>query len=387
MNLLLVLLGILGAAALIIWSVDYYHYLVERYCRYHIGRWPDIPKWKQAVEKKAIAWSVKAPTVKITDNNRYLLLDMLRGNYRSNTIQSWQTAGLLLGLDNLGTSQGKEAVERAAARLLDDRGMFKTKPTNVDCGMLAYSLLKTGDTEHIRPAMDFAAQLIQSRVGKDGTLVYVNDNTSDERYVDTVGLACPFLAAYGKAYEKPEFATLAVNQLRAFSQYGSEQDSLLPNHAYSVSTKLPLGVYGWGRGAGWYTLGLVDTYSELPDGPDKDWLKGQIARVAEKYRTFQREDGGFGHILQMEKGYDSSATAALAYFYRRCGEIFESAEYHEVADRCLDKLRSVTRITGAIDWCQGDTKGIGVFSQTYTVMPFAQGMALRAMKRDAFGEG
>ena len=82
MNLLLVLLGILGAAALVIWGVDYYHYLVEKYCRYHIGRWPDKQVWRQAVEKKAIAWSVKAPTVKITDNNRYLLLDMLQGKHR-----------------------------------------------------------------------------------------------------------------------------------------------------------------------------------------------------------------------------------------------------------------------------------------------------------------
>ena len=38
-----------------------------------------------------------------------------------------------------------------------------------------------------------------------------------------------------------------------------------------------------------------------------------------------------------------------------------------------------TRMTGAIDWCQGDTKGIGVFSQMYDTMPFAQGMALRAV--------
>ena len=35
----------------------------------------------------------------------------------------------------------------------------------------------------------------------------------------------------------------------------------------------PLGVYGWGRGAGWYTLGLIATYKELPDGEDKQWLK------------------------------------------------------------------------------------------------------------------
>ena len=42
------------------------------------------------------------------------------------------------------------------------------------------------------------------------------------------------------------------------------------------------------------------------------------------------------------------------------------------------KIKSATRITGKVDWCQGDTKGIGVHSQTFDIMPFAQGFTLRA---------
>lgn len=380
MTVLWILLGIIAVTALVFWSVDFYHYLVDRYCRYHIGRWPDMQTWQQAVTCRAVRWTIKTPTVKITDNNRYLLLDMLQGRYRSNTIQSWQTASLLLGLEHIGTSQCKDAVQKAVGKLLDKQGMFRIKPTNVDCGMLAYSLLKSADAERIRPAMDFAAQVILSHVAEDGTLVYVNDVKSDERYVDTVGLTCPFLACYGITYGKPEYVTLAVKQLRMYSAYGLEKDTFLPNHAYSASSKLPLGVYGWGRGAGWYTLGLIDTYRELPDSADKHWLETQLHKVADSYLRFQREDGGFSQILQMKQGYDSSATAALAYYYRECAEIFQEESYQYIADRCLDKLRNVTRITGSVDWCQGDTKEIGVFSQTYDIMPFAQGMTLRAIR-------
>lgn len=387
MIVLWIFLGIIAAAALVIWCVDLYHYILHRYCRYHIGRWPDIETWQRAVIHRAICWTIKTPTVKITDNNRYLLLDMLQGKYRSNTIQSWQTASLLLGLEQIGTAQCKEAVKKAIDKLLDKNGMFKTAPTNVDCGMLAYSILKVSDPEQIRPAMDFAAELISARTAEDGTLVYVNDVKSDERYVDTIGLACPFLACYGKTYRKPEYIALAVRQLRAFSEYGLERSASLPNHSYSVSSKLPLGVYGWGRGAGWYTLGLIDTYKELPDGEDKQWLKEQIRKTADSYLRFQRADGGFGYIMQMKQGYDSSATAALAYFYRECAAVFAEEEYRKVSDRCLDKLRTVTRITGAVDWCQGDTKGIGIFAQTYDIMPFAQGMTLRAWKVEDTSNG
>ena len=374
-----ILLGIISAAALVIWGVDFYHYLVNRYCRYHIGRWPDTQAWQQAVIHRAIRWTNKTPTVKITDNNRYLLLDMLQGRYRSDTIQSWQTAGLLLGLDHIGTAQCRDAVEKSVDRLLDGNGMFRTRPTNVDCGMLAYSLLKSADAGRVRPAADYAAEVIMSRVAEDGTLAYVNDKASDERYVDTIGLVCPFLACYGKTFGRPECISQAVRHLRAFSEYGLEKNTFLPNHAYSTSSKLPLGVYGWGRGSGWYALGLIDTYKELPDGEDQQWLKGELRKAADSYLKFQRTDGGFGYIMQLQNGFDSSATAMLAYFYRECAAVFDNKAYAEVADLCLDKLRSVTRITGAIDWCQGDTKGIGVFAQTYGVMPFAQGMALRAI--------
>lgn len=47
----------------------------------------------------------------------------------------------------------------------------------------------------------------------------------------------------------------------------------------------------------------------------------------------------------------------------------------------MAKLRSVTRITGALDWCQGDTKGIGIFAKKFGVMPFAQGFLIRSFER------
>lgn len=36
-----------------------------------------------------------------------------------------------------------------------------------------------------------------------------------------------------------------------------------------------------------------------------------------------------------------------------------------------------TRRSGEIDFSQGDTKGIGIYSQTYNIMPFTQGIVTR----------
>ena len=71
--------------------------------------------------------------------------------------------------------------------------------------------------------------------------------------------------------------------------------------------------------------------------------------------------------------------ASPTFAYGSGFDLLEQEAYRTAADRCLSKLLKKTRITGAIDECQGDTKGIGIFAQTYDVMPFAQGMALRAI--------
>ena len=98
MILMVYILTLIGTIALIFFSVDWTIELYKWQSRIHIGRWTDRKAWQQAVEKKARQWLYKSPTVQITDQDRLVLWDMLKGNYRSTTIQSWQDAGLLLSL-------------------------------------------------------------------------------------------------------------------------------------------------------------------------------------------------------------------------------------------------------------------------------------------------
>lgn len=359
-------------------SVDFYFFLRNRYCRFHIGRWVDQDKWGEAIYKVALTWGYHTPTVKISDNSRYILLDMLQGKYSSHSIQSWQNAAIILGI----LERDREAAVKIAKQFINEQGEWKKAPMQVDHGMLAYAILKTCENPaKIRPAMDYLVNLIQKNTDTENWISYTGGVENRERYVDTLGLVCPFLALYARVYHMPQMATLSFVQLELYHRYGLLCDTCLPNHAIDAQTKLPLGVFGWGRGTCWYVLGLVDTYYELENGRDRNRVLDWIAEAAAHYVAFQRPDGGFGSTLQRSSSYDSSATAALAYFYVVCSQIFPDHEYFVVAQRCLCRLMVATRINGKIDWCQGDTKGIGVFAQTYDVMPFAQGLALRALGR------
>lgn len=365
--------------SIIIFGVDFYFYMLNRYCRYHIGRWKNYDEWLNKVKNISIKWTRKTPIVKMTDNNRLMVIDMINGKYKNNNIQSWQLGGLLLGLCECNDKESKDAINKLIVKLIDKDGNWVTKPTNVDCGLLSYAILKNSkDYKKIKPAMDYSIGIIKKNICEDGMIAYTSDKNIDERYVDTLGFACPFLQLYSNIYGKEKFSKISLEQINQYNKYGLLYDTYLPNHAYNPNNKLPLGVYGWGRGVAWYVIGLIDTYIEMQDNDEKRILKENIKNVADSYINYQREDGGFGSILQNERTYDSSATAVLAYFYSRCYEIFKSPKYLEVSNKCLQKIKSVTRITGKVDWCQGDTKGIGVHSQTFDIMPFAQGFTLRA---------
>ncbi|WP_279021850.1 glycoside hydrolase family 88 protein [Intestinibacter bartlettii] len=365
--------------SIIIFGVDFYFYMLNRYCRYHIGRWNNYDEWLSNVKNISIKWTRKTPVVKMTDNNRLMVIDMINGKYKHNNIQSWQLGGLLLGLCECNDKEAKEAINKLIIKLIDKDGNWVTKPTNVDCGLLSYAILKNSkDYKKIKPAMDYSIGIIEKNICEDGMIAYTSDKNVDERYVDTLGFVCPFLQLYSNIYAEEKFSKISLEQINQYNKYGLLHDTYLPNHAYNPKNKLPLGVYGWGRGVAWYVIGLIDTYIEIKDSDEKLILKQNIKNVADSYINYQREDGGFGSILQNERTYDSSATAVLAYFYSRCYEIFENPKYLEVSNKCLQKIKSVTRITGKVDWCQGDTKGIGVHSQTFDIMPFAQGFTLRA---------
>lgn len=365
--------------SIIIFGVDFYFYMLNRYCRYHIGRWNNYDEWLSNVKNISIKWTRKTPVVKMTDNNRLMVIDMINGKYKNNNIQSWQLGGLLLGLCECNDKEAKEAINKLIIKLIDKDGNWVTKPTNVDCGLLSYAILKNSrDYKKIKPAMDYSIGIIEKNICEDGMIAYTSDKNVDERYVDTLGFVCPFLQLYSNIYAEEKFSKISLEQINQYNKYGLLHDTYLPNHAYNPKNKLPLGVYGWGRGVAWYVIGLIDTYIEIKDSDEKLILKQNIKNVADSYINYQREDGGFGSILQNERTYDSSATAVLAYFYSRCYEIFENPKYLEVSNKCLQKIKSVTRITGKVDWCQGDTKGIGVHSQTFDIMPFAQGFTLRA---------
>ena len=75
--------------------------------------------------------------------------------------------------------------------------------------------------------------------------------------------------------------------------------------------------------------------------------------------------------------FESSGTALLGFLLLTACRISGEERFLKAAFRAEKALMGVTRRNGVLDMCQGDTKGIGMYSDVWNLMPFAQGMALR----------
>lgn len=340
------------------------------YKRWKIGRWKNKREWIEAITKVSDRWFYHAPIVKKTDQTRYLLKDILQGNYKNNTIQSWQIGGLYLGLSEKGKDIG-----RLQNQLINvQTGQWKEKIREVDYALLAYGILKSTDNVHkIKPAMDEIYQLILDRYQESDQTVCYRKFHPEIRFVDTIGFICPFLMCYSKKYNCEKARVIAENQIMQYYKTAYLEHSGLIAHAYDNETEVPLGIYGWGRGMGWWMLGIMDSYLEIPS----EQLKKIIIETADKIIKFENDNGGFASNLALKNNTESSVTSIAAYFYQKCYEITSKEQYQEVADRCIGALMRNTRRSGEIDFSQGDTKGIGIYSQTYNIMPFTQGIVTR----------
>lgn len=353
--------------------------------RIHIGRYKNKQEWNQSITHIGVKWLNHTPKIKVTDNTRLVAIDMLKGNYSKGVIQHWQEASLLLGLSEcLKNGEDKDlrnGIEQYLKSKFDSFGQWKEIPAYIDSAILAYSVMKLEglDIERFKPSYDSIWALIQSHIGEDGTVQY-RKFMKNYRYVDTIGFICPFLVTYGIKYNKPECVNLAVKQLDQFERYGMLYDHYIPSHAYHTGNAMPLGLYGWGRGLGWLAIGLIDAWRELPaEHESKPKLELFVTKFARTIITFQGPEGNWNWtVTRHESRADSSTTATLGWFLLQASRIEEISDECTVgAERAIQYLMKVTRRNGAVDFSQGDTKDIGVYSMLFNILPFTQGFCIR----------
>ena len=353
--------------------------------RIHIGRYNDEKVWREALIKKSIKWLNSTPKIKVTDNTRLTVIDRLKGNYTKSTIQHWQQASLILGLNECDDNREdiNKAINQYLKKHFDCNGQWNEKPQFVDSAILSYAIMNLDKSNKYKQSFDYTYKLIKELIGDDGTVKY-RKSMPNYRYVDTIGFISPFLIKYGVIYNDNEAIELGVNQITEYFKYGFDNENIIPFHAYDTKEKFKLGLCGWGRGLGWFAIGIIDSWRELPSNSKyKKELEEIIIKLTKSIIKLQQYNGGWGWtVTRKETRVDSSTTAILAWYLLNASNIkIISEECRNARDKALGYLITVTRRNGSVDFSQGDTKDIGVYSMIFDILPFTQGCTLRTISK------
>ena len=194
-------------------------------------------------------------------------------------------------------------------------------------------------------------------------------------FVDSIGLACPFLYRYGAMYDRTDAMELAVKQIVNFLAYGMDGSTGLPYHGYVMRTACKYGIIGWGRAVGWMLRGMTGCMiSEY--GLER--LKDAYVALVDTTLAYQRKDGYFSWQLQAADGpADTSATGMICVAIKRGMEIgvLKGAKYVQALQEGISAIEKSVK-DGRVYDCSGECEGFGQYPQRYGAYPWALGPAL-----------
>jgi rhamnogalacturonyl hydrolase YesR len=304
-------------------------------------------------------------------------------NRHSVSNHSWPTSLQILGLEwtHKLTKEDSmiEVLNSIYDRWLDEQGHWTVSVQNLGDVIKGYGLLYLTIQRPSERLENAAHELVDTLLNlyprvADDTLPY--STKDDAILVDSLGMVSPFLARYGMHYEQQPAIDLSVRQLKQFVMTNVDEETRLPFHGYYVGGPRHLGLLGWGRGVGWYVIGLVDTLSYLPTRhPDRIFLEDAFRAAAKSLLTLQRPDGHWNWVVLHKRDHaDSSATAFIGYaLLRGIRSGLLDKKYEDVVVKARDALRSCTRPNGLVDGSSGECRGLGKYSQEYGPTQWVQG--------------
>lgn len=266
---------------------------------------------------------------------------------------------------------------------IDEQGNWLTPINKVDYVMKGYSLIYllniTKNSRYEQACQQLASSILleHERVG-DGCLPYTPTGSAQGILVDTLAMICPFLARYSNHFQETEAMKVSINQLKQFVRKNVDHDTRFPYHGYYDDGPKRLGMHAWGRGTGWYMMGLIDTLLEMSEQhPDYPELFNAYLDAANSLKKYQRQDGHWNWaILHRKDRFDSATTSMIGYsLMRGLQRNFLDNSFQTVVNTAIQGLVNVTNAHGVLDGSLGECKGLGKYPQSYGSSPWLQGSA------------
>lgn len=190
--------------------------------------------------------------------------------------------------------------------------------------------------------------------------------SSKNELVDTIGMIVPFLVMYYQLTGEHDALKIAEDQIRFFIEYGTDHRSFIPSHGVNLKNKVKVGSSNWGRGIGWYFIGLKEVY--YFNGNFKNEYDGLCRTV----NSLQNEEGLWGQFPGSKDDFDASTSTMFFYCL--------SKKYLK-REEILAKFDKYISNDGFILKTSGDTAGLNYYSRFSGKSELSQGVLLMILSR------
>lgn len=254
-------------------------------------------------------------------------------------------------------------VEQWADSLIAEDGsihLYHVETYNIDyinSGKVLFDLYEKSKNEKYKKAMDLLVNQMKyhPRTLEGGywhKLIYQH-----QIWLDGLYMASPFLAQYGKTFNKPGWIDEAVKQFTICQKNTYDQKTGLYHHAWdeSKSQRWANPETGhspnfWGRSIGWWYMAMVDVLDYIPENhPGRASIIGWIQGLAEVLPKYQDKNGLWYQVLDQptrEGNFpEASVTTQFMYSYAKAvNKGYIDKKYRKIAEKSFNGLRKTLLI-------------------------------------------
>lgn len=320
-------------------------------------------------KKSVMSWNTGGSYAKITRSVSFFLrkksnIDFRNYNYPRGYLLTGLSEYLISTDDNDKLLILKDIFDKF---YVTDKGSPRFNLDKVDqspFGIASINLYKVFNEEKYMQFAKFIYSFILKNYSENNLVIYRKNSNNELN--DTIGMILPFLVKYYQLTNENKALKISYDQMSFFIQNGIDNRTFIPSHGVNLKTKVKVGSSNWGRGIGWYFIGLKELYDF--NGSFKNEYEG-LSRTIE---SLQNEEGLWGQFPGSKDFFDASTSTM--FFYCLPNEYINREDILLRLDKYISK-------NGFIMLTSGDTDGLNFYSKFSGKSELSQGVLLMILSR------
>lgn len=261
-------------------------------------------------------------------------------------------------------------IKKAFDKLLtpDGKPTFNLdKVDQVPFGITAIELYRIYNENKYKVFFENLYQFLFQRKDINGLVFYRKGQQNQLN--DLIGMVVPFLVEYYRITNNAEALIIAKKQLDFYIKYGVDKETYIPAHGINLSSMVKTGSINWGRGIGWYLLGL-SSYYEVTGEYYKEFIG-----IKNSLEKLQLDNKLYSQFPGSSISYDASTSTMFLYSFIHLYELYKDRkELITIFSDFIDK-------NGYLMQTSGDTYGLNSYSETFGLSELSQGILLLLLSK------